>query len=230
VRPQGARVSIEDVSRLDRYTSPAAPRAVLLMLHGGQQHSVEPVTNRHASWWRMAAMARSLKHFAKRHDLALSLLQYGQRGWNSSADPAPVRDARGALADLADSHPGVPVVLIGHSMGGRTACRSADDPRVIGVVALAPWLPEGEPNASIAGRHLRVMHGTRDSWTSARLSHEYVERCRPIAASATWVANDGAGHFMFRHSRAWRRFVEDSVTDILDNATSTEEASSKGSA
>lgn len=217
------------MSRLDHFTSPAAPRAVLLLLHGGQEHSEQPVNNRHASWLRMAAMARSLKGFANRRGLALSLLQYERRGWNGSADPAPVRDARAALADLAASFPGVPIVLIGHSMGGRTACRSADDARVIGVVALAPWLPENEPNASIAGRHLRVMHGTRDGWTSARWSREYVERSRPIAASATWVANEGAGHFMFRHSRTWRRFVEDSVTDILDSAASTEEASNKGS-
>jgi dienelactone hydrolase len=216
------------VSRLDHYISPAAPRAVLLMLHGGQEHSEEPVSNRHASWWRMAVLASTLKGFATEHELALSLLQYGQRGWNGSTDPAPVRDARTALAELAVTYPDTPVVLIGHSMGGRTACRSADDARVIGVVALAPWLPENEPNASMADRHLRVMHGTRDTWTSARSSREYVERSRPIAASATWVANEGAGHFMLRHSRAWRRFVEDSVTDILDSAASAEGASSKG--
>ena len=178
----------------------------------------------------MAIMARSLRGFARKHELALSLLQHGQRGWNGTTDPAPVRDARDALADLAAAHPDVPVVLIGHSMGGRTACRSADDPRVVGVVALAPWLPEHEPNAGIATRHLRVMHGTNDPWTSARLSRAYVERSRPVAASATWLANEGAGHFMFRHSRTWRRFVKDSVTDILDNATSNEEASNKGSA
>lgn len=202
---------------------------MLLMLHGGQEHSEEPVRKRHASWWRMAAMARSLKGFANQHELALSLLQYERRGWNGSADPAPVRDAHAAMAELAVAHPDVPVVLIGHSMGGRTACRAADDPRVIGVVALAPWLPEKEPNASIADRHLRVMHGTRDSWTSPHWSREYVERSRPIAASAAWVANEGAGHFMLRRSRTWRRFVEDSVADILDNGASTEEASSKGS-
>lgn len=175
-------------------------------------------------------MARSLKSFATDHDLALSLLQYGQRGWNGSGDPAPVRDARGALADLAITHPDVPVVLIGHSMGGRTACRTADDPGVVGVVALAPWLPQGEPDAGVSGRHLLVMHGTADRWTSAKLSHDFVERSRPIAASATWTSNKGAGHFMFSHARTWRLFVEDSVTDILDRVTSIEEASSKGSA
>ncbi len=209
------RVTIDPVSRLDDYASPAEPRAVLLLLHGGQQHNVEPVKNRHASWWRMAALARSLRRFATEHDFALSLLQYGQRGWNDLTDPSPVRDARAAIGELAERHPGVPIVLIGHSMGGRTACRAADEPSVIGVVGLAPWLPANEPNAGIAGRHLRVIHGTADKWTSAALSRAYVERSQNLAASATWTSLPGAGHFMFRHSSAWRRFVTDSVTDIV---------------
>lgn len=210
-----ARATIDAVSRLDHYVTPAEPRAVVLMLHGGQQHNVEPVRNRHASWWRMAALARSLRGFAKQHDFALSLLQYGQRGWNDLNDPSPVRDARGAIGELADRYPGAPIVLVGHSMGGRTGCRAADHPRVIGVVGLAPWLPGGEPNASIAGRHLRVIHGTQDRWTSAALSRAYVERSQGLAASATWTSLQGGGHFMFRRSSAWKRFVADSVTDIV---------------
>ncbi len=199
------------------------------MLHGGQEHSEEPVQNKHASWWRMASMARSLRGYADENTVAVSLLQYRLRGWNGSSDPAPVRDARWALSRLADAHPGLPVVVVGHSMGGRTACHVADDLAVVGVVALAPWLPEGEPNAAIAGRHLRVLHGTRDNWTSAHWSRVFVERSRPIAASATWDSMPGAGHFMFRRPSVWRQFVEDSVSDILDNATSHEGASNKGS-
>ncbi|WP_217361658.1 alpha/beta fold hydrolase [Aeromicrobium stalagmiti] len=216
--------------RLDSFSDPAQPRAIMLLLHGGQEHSEEAVRNKHASWWRMAAMARSLRGFADDGHLSMTLLQYRMRGWNGSHDPAPVRDARWALDQVTAQHPGLPVVLVGHSMGGRTACRVADDPRVVGVVALAPWLPEGEPNGAVAGRHLRVLHGSRDNWTSAFWSRSYVERSRPIAASATWESLPGAGHFMFRRPSVWRRFVEDSVSDILDNATSHEEASSKGSA
>lgn len=199
----------------------------MLLLHGGQERSVDPVENKHSSWWRMALMARSLRRYAKAGDLALSLLQYRVRGWNSSADPAPVRDARWALDQLTAEHPGVPVVLVGHSMGGRTACAAADAPAVVGVVGLAPWLPSGESTRPIAGRHLRVMHGTRDRWTSAAASQAYVERSRPIAASASWTKLPGAGHFMFRRVSAWNRFVEDSVTDIL-TASSHEEAPNKG--
>jgi pimeloyl-ACP methyl ester carboxylesterase len=210
-----SRVTINPVSRLDHYVSPAEPRAVVLLLHGGQQRSLEPVKNRHASWWRMAALARSLRRYATQNDLALSLLQYEQRGWNDPTDPSPVKDTRKAISELNDRWPDVPVVLVGHSMGGRTACRAADDPSVIGVVGLAPWLPEGEPNASIADRHLRVMHGTQDSWTSPAFSRAYVERSQGIAASAIWTSLPGGGHFMFRHSATWKRFVTDSVTDIV---------------
>ena len=209
------RVTIDPVSRLDHYAEPAEPQAIVLLLHGGQQRSSAAVKNRHASWWRMAALARSLRGYAKKHEFALSLLQYGQRGWNSATDPSPVRDARATIQELGTLHPGAPIVLVGHSMGGRTACRAADDPSVVGVVGLAPWLPAGEPNASVAGRHLRFMHGTKDAWTSAALSREYVERSQAIAASATWTSLPGGGHFMIRQSSVWKRFVTDSVTDIV---------------
>jgi dienelactone hydrolase len=201
--------------RLDAYREPALPRAIVLMLHGGQEHSTDDVSNRHASWWRLALMARVLKSFAAQHDLALHLLQYRLRGWNGPTDPAPARDARWALDRLQEEHPGVPVILVGHSMGGRTACRVADDPAVAGVVGLAPWLPEGEPIATIAGRHLHVMHGTRDNWTSARWSRDYVERSRSIALRATWTALPGAGHFMLRRRSVWNGFVRDSILTIL---------------
>jgi alpha-beta hydrolase superfamily lysophospholipase len=215
--------------RLDRFIAPDSPRAIVLLLHGGQERSLEPVENKHASWWRMALMARSLRRFGRRHELALTLLQYGQRGWNSPSDPSPVRDARWALDQLTAEHPGVQVVLVGHSMGGRTACRAADHPAVIGVVGLAPWLPPAEPNRAIALRHLRVLHGTADRWTSSAASKAYVERSLGVAASASWTPLEGAGHFMVRRLSTWRRFVEDSVTEIL-TATSHEEAPNKGTA
>jgi dienelactone hydrolase len=201
--------------RLDAYHQPAEARGSIVMFHGGQQTSTDAVSDKHASWWRMALMARSLRRFAAKRDLSLHLVQYRYRGWNSSADPDPVRDARWALERVQEQHPGVPVVLVGHSMGGRTACRVADDPAVAGVVGLAPWLPAGEPNGSIRRRHLHVIHGTADRWTSAQLSRAYVERSRSIAADATWTELPGVGHFMLRRVGAWNGFVRDSVEKIL---------------
>lgn len=188
---------------------------MMLMLHGGQQSSHRPVENKHASWWRMALIAKAIRSFAARHELAVVLVQYRKRGWNDDADPDPVRDARWALRHIADAWPGLPVVIVGHSMGGRTACRVADDEAVVGVVALAPWLPRGEPNAAIAGKALRVIHGTRDRWTSAGWSKDYVDRSQGLASSATWISMPGAGHFMLRRVGTWNRFVKESVSDIL---------------
>lgn len=210
--------------RLDRLVEPECPRGAVLFLHGGQERSTEPVQDKHASWWRIWLMARGLRDFAERERLAVDVLQYRARGWNDPASPSPVSDARWALERVRERSPGVPIVLVGHSMGGRTSCRVADDPNVIGVVGLAPWLPEGEPRHAVEGRHLRVIHGTRDRWTSARLSREFVERSRPIAASASWTSLPGAGHFMFRRVPVWNGFVKDSVTDILRSAASGEEA------
>lgn len=194
---------------------PVAPRGVILMLHGGQEMSHDPVQNKNSSWWRIALMARSLTPFVEGHDLALVLVQYRKRGWNNNADPDPVKDARFALAEIARRYDNLPVVVVGHSMGGRTACRIADGDGVVGVTALAPWLPEGESAAPLAGKHLRVIHGTRDRWTSATWSRNFVERCQGLAESATWTSMPGVGHFMLRRVGKWNQFVEDSVSDIL---------------
>lgn len=201
--------------RLDSYVHHDAPRAVVLLLHGGQQRNTEPVEDKHASWWRMALLARSLRRFARREHLDLTLLQYRLRGWNDDTDPAPVRDARETVRRLHEERPEVPIVLVGHSMGGRTACRIADEPGVVGVVGLAPWLPEGEPISAMAGSQLHVLHGTADRWTSPRWSRDFVERCRPSARDVSWTSLPGAGHFMFRSVSTWRRFVERSTLQVL---------------
>lgn len=201
--------------RLDAFHEPSVPRAVVLMLHGGQEQSTDDVSNRHASWWRLARMARSLRPFAAERDIALHLLQYRVRGWNGSHVPAPVGDARWAIERLVGRHPGVPVVIVGHSMGGRAGCHVADEPGVVGVVALAPWLPEGEPNGAVAGRHLHVIHGTRDRWTSAHRSREYVERSQPMARDATWTSLPGVGHFMLRRVTVWNNFVTTSIETVV---------------
>lgn len=198
-------------------TTPALgeARGVLLVLHGGQQHNHDPVRDKHASWWRMALMTRALRPFAARHGLTTVLVQYRKRGWNDDIDPDPVKDARWALRHIASTYADLPVVLVGHSMGGRTACRVADHASVVGVTALAPWLPEHEPNGAVAGKQLRVLHGTRDRWTSAKWSKDYVARSQGLAARASWTSLPGAGHFMLRRVKVWNRFVEESVSDIL---------------
>lgn len=208
--------------RLDAIAERPDPRGLVVLLHGGQEASRDRVQNRHASWWRMALLGRSLEGFAQREHLGLALVQNRYRGWNDPHNPDPVRDARDALHQVAEEHPNVPLVLVGHSMGGRTACRVADHPAVAGIVGLAPWLPDGEPVGAIAGRNLHVIHGTRDRWTSPSASRRYVERAEPIARAATWESLPGVGHFMFRRVSRWRQFMEQGVRASLSPAPSRE--------
>lgn len=197
------------VTRLDLTSE---PRGVVLMLHGGKQSSTQPVDHRSASWRRFASMQRSITPRA--HDAGVStwLLRYAQRGWNHGA---PVADARWALAEVRRHLGEVPVVLLGHSMGGRTAVHVADDSSVLGVVAVAPWWSADDPVAPLAGRHVRAAHGSSDKITSARMTRAYLERATPLAASTSFTDMGRVGHYMFRQVDAWNTFAVDTTLDLL---------------
>ena len=95
------------------------------------------------AWWRlavvrMAPFAPTIAHRAG-DDLAVLRLKNRVRGWNGDRQD-PVHDARWALDRIRHVLPGMPVVLVGHSMGGRVALRLGAEPDVVGVAALAPWV------------------------------------------------------------------------------------------
>ena len=76
--------------------------------------------------------------------------------------PAPSPDTRLALEQIAAKYPGVPIGLLGHSMGGRVALHLADDERVSAIVALAPWVERTGP-AALAPRAARALHARHAS-------------------------------------------------------------------
>jgi pimeloyl-ACP methyl ester carboxylesterase len=199
---------------LTRSSATPAPRAVALLLHGGTVHSRRPVTGRSASWQRARLLQRAIAPRLHDDGIAVWLLRYRVRGWNDLAAPSPVPDARWAL-DQVRAELGVPVALVGHSMGARTAVHVADDPAVRGVVGLAPWLPDGEPVRALTGRHLVVGHGRRDRITSFSLSRQYVERSRPSTRSAAFHDMGDVGHYLVRDSDRWTTFAAASVLEVL---------------
>ena len=196
---------------LSRREPEGAPRALVLMLHGGRADGLTPVDDRSASWRRSSWMMTHIAGRLTRADVAVWLLRYSVRGWNgrTAPTPSPVPDARWAREEVRRMHGDLPEVLLGHSMGGRTAVAVADDPHVTGVVALAPWLPPTEPNAGLAGRHLAAAHGRADKITSARQTREFVRRAQGVAASAEFHDMGRVGHYMFRNIPAWNAFAVD---------------------
>ena len=187
----------------------AEPRALILMLHGGREDGGDPVDGRSASWRRSRWMMTQISGRAERAGVGIWLLRYGVRGWNerSAATPSPVPDARWALDRVRDELGDLPVVLLGHSMGARTAVAVADDANVTGVVALAPWLPAQEPNRTLRGKHLAAAHGRTDRITSARATRAFVSNAESVAASVEFHDMGRIGHYMFRNIPAWNDFA-----------------------
>lgn len=188
---------------------PAAPGGLVLMLHGGKADGIGAVSETSASWRRSRWMMDHVSEELTEAGIGVWLLRYGLRGWNarSSGGPSPVPDARWALEQVRAEHGDLPVVLLGHSMGGRTAVAVADDPNVVGVVGLAPWLPGDEPNHALAGKQLAVAHGRSDKITSLRQTRAFCRGAEGVAASVELTDMGRVGHYMFRHVSDWNAYA-----------------------
>jgi pimeloyl-ACP methyl ester carboxylesterase len=148
----------------------------------------------------------ALRRAGRRDGLAVWLLRYRYRGWNEP-DRDPVSDARWALQRVRESHPAVPVVLLGHSMGARVGLYVADDPAVVAVCALAPWIEHGDPVAQLRGKSLLIAHGDLERVTSPAVSVDYAQDARQVSDRVCRFDVHGDGHAMLRRARDWTRLV-----------------------
>ena len=189
--------------RLEPVGAPAAHGpAVVLVLHGGRATSHESGARRRLTYWRMLPFARDLAGAG----LPVFVLRYRFRGWNAPVRDA-LRDAQWALDELHRRYPGTPVVLVGHSMGGRAALAAAGAPNVSAVCALAPWLDGTDPVRQLAGRAVLIVHGDRERWTDPAQSYRYAVRAKAVTSRVARFTVPGGGHFMITRRRAWARSV-----------------------
>lgn len=148
----------------------------------------------------LRSLARRLVERGERDGLAVYLLRYRYRGWNGKRADTAV-DTRWALAELVRMHGGVPVALIGNSLGGRAAFWVAGEQHVASVVGIAPWLPNGDPVEQLTGRKVLIVHGSRDrSGASAKSSLAYASRARVVVPDLARFEVVGDNHFLLRRT------------------------------
>jgi dienelactone hydrolase len=194
---------------LDVHPAATSPRAVALFCHGGTVASVEPPKERALSLVRMRAIEQFVSGAGARQGLTTCLLRYRVAGWNGPAADA-YADVRWALGRIRAEHGDLPVVLVGHSMGGRAALRAAGHEGVTAVCALAPWTPPGEPVDHLRDRTVVILHGRGDRWVPAALSADYAVRAQQAGARVARFTVAG-GHSMLRGAHRWHSFVRDVV-------------------
>ena len=186
----------------------------MLVAHGGSARGLGPDSLLRPPALRMAPFAIALRRAGRDRGLAVALLRYRHRGYN---DGDPVADVEWALGRVGPVAAGVPVCLLGHSMGARACLRAAGHPRVNAVAALAPWLPPEEPVDQLAGRRVLLAHGTADRVTDPWLTAAYAWRAEPVASAVELVEISGSGHAMLRRAREWQalatRFCVSALAD-----------------
>ncbi|MFI1304198.1 alpha/beta fold hydrolase [Streptomyces sioyaensis] len=200
------------------HRSPDTPQAAVLLLHGGRPDDRTPPTRLDLPALRMWPFDCAISRTPGGREVLLASVRSRHRGGNGpQADAA--QDARAALDELAAHAPDVPVVLVGHSMGGRAALLTGGHRTVRGVVALAPWCPPGEPVSHLRDRTVVLLHDVRDRITDAEASWHFADRARRSGARVHTVAMPRGGHTMLRGACHWHRLTVDLVAAILDGTS-----------
>ena len=185
-------------------------RAVALFCHGGTVASVEPPRERALSLVRMRAIEQFVSGTARARGVTTCLLRYRVAGWNGMAADA-FADVRWSLDRIRAEHgTDVPIVLVGHSMGGRAVLRAGGEQQVSAVCALAPWTPPGEPVRHLRDRTVVILHGRGDRWVPAAQSADFALRAEEAGARVARFTIAG-GHSMIRRAHLWHTFVRDVV-------------------
>lgn len=172
-------------------------RGVVIIAHGGQSVSTEATSAYQLAVLRMMPLALAVRRAVRGQRVIVRRPRFTVRGWNDT-QASPIPDLTRLLDDLRDELGPVPVVLVGHSMGGRAALRAAGHPAVTAAAGLAPWLPPGEPVDQLAGRRVLLAHGTADTVTSPADTWAYAARARALTSVTEIEVRTG------EHTMVWR--------------------------
>jgi predicted esterase len=203
-------VEPNDTPLLEQRPANGETRGIALFCHGGAATKAVAPKERALSLVRMRAFEQFVHRATADRGIATALVRYRVAGWNGEAADA-YQDVRWAIAELRDQHGSdVPIILVGHSLGGRAVLRAGGERQVTAVCALAPWTPPGEPVMHLRDQTVVILHGRADRWVPARLSQEFAVRARRSGARVARFTIDG-GHSMLRRAHRWHTFATDVV-------------------
>ncbi|WP_238431623.1 alpha/beta hydrolase [Streptomyces cavernae] len=188
--------------------------AVVLFLHGGREDGDARPTRWNLPGLRMLPFARAVRAATAGQGIATAHVRYRHRGWNGTRADA-VADAQDALEEIERRFGPVPVVLVGHSMGGRAALRLGGHATVRSVVALAPWCPPGEPVNQLTGTPTVILHSDRDRTTEPLSSHDFAVRARAAGTPVCRMEIAGSDHAMLRRATVWHTTTARLVAGFL---------------
>src|SRR5215213_521041 len=197
-----------------RVSNPGAELAVVCV-NGGRAGALPGTWSASLEW----LVGRLAPRFP---ELAFVEVRYRVRSWERL--DLCVEDARAAVVAAATRR----TLLLGFSMGGAVAVRIAASPGVVGVLGLAPWLPERLDVSPLRGKRLDVLHGSLDRnlpglpGVSARLSRAGYERALAAGAGGSYTLIPGALHAIalrtrggtpvpLPRARAWGRLAAERV-------------------
>jgi predicted esterase len=206
--------------RLSKPTDDLEGRLVVLGLGGSGFRAATPRWSASITWL-MRRLERDLP------ELAYAELRYRDRSLHAIGES--IRDAREALGVVPASSP---IALLGFSMGGGIAIAVAGDPRVRGVIGLAPWVPDQISLAPLRGRRLAILHGSRDGdlpllpGVSPEHSRRAMERAGAAGARTSYTLIDRAIHAIalrtplglvpLPHAGAWSAAVAGHLRELAD--------------
>jgi pimeloyl-ACP methyl ester carboxylesterase len=203
-----------DRARLIETRVPRSPQGIALVLHGGaSRRDSMMVSPTQLSVLRMIPIAGRIAR-AGRGRLAVFRLLNSTRGWDTRH--TPVDDVHWALGRLRERFgDDLPTCLVGHSLGGRAALLSADQPGVRSAVALAPWVYESDGDRlDLSGRRILVVHGDRDRIASIGRAELVASALRRTTDSG-FVRVAGGTHAMLRHQHLFDRLAADFAAATL---------------
>jgi pimeloyl-ACP methyl ester carboxylesterase len=130
-------------------------------------------------------------------ELAFLEVRFRIKSWNRLDMCA--EDCLAAIDEAVDAG-AHEVLLLGFSMGGAVAIKSAAHPAVKTVLGLAPWIPDRLRLSPLRGRRLVVIHGALDRWlpgipgVSPASSKRGFERAQREGVDGTYALVAGAIH------------------------------------